>query len=251
MFTADYVLDATGLSHTSNWLGAGGLPAMGEMGSSRQIFYHTPDITGRDRIHFLGKRTLLVGDGASAATSALLLSEVQRLEPATTVVWATGQHGDLPLSLIPDDPLPRRELIFKKANLLIAQQHPGFEHLPVTQVEAVQHSLSTGRFQVTLQVDRVTRRNTFDAVIGNVGARLSSQTFEKHLLSNEPGFFVLGAKASASGVCASLLAESRGQIRDAFRQIMGDPHLDLYGQAENALAAQARLASDPEKANAE
>lgn len=243
MFSADYVLDASGIAHSTNWAGAGGLPALGEMGSAGHVFYGIPDITGRDRIHFLGKRTLLVGNGASAATSALLLAEVVGMDPPGTVVWATKTWGELPLPLIPNDPLPRRELLFKKANLLVADKHPGFEHLPVTQVEALQHSLGTGRFQVTLQVDRVTRRIAFDSVIANVGGRRGAQTFERSLQTEEPGFFVIGAKA---GQGESRLSDIRTQVRDSFRRIMADETLDLYAQYAAALASQDALAADEE-----
>ncbi len=243
MFTFDCVLDATGVSHSPNWLGAGGLPALGEMGSSREIFYHIPDITGRDRIRFLGKRTLLIGDGTSAATSALLLSEVLSLDLSGKVVWATKGRAELPLTYVPNDPLPRRDLLLKKANLLVAQPHPGFEHLPLTQVEAAQHSLAHGRFQATLQVDRVTRRIMFDAVIANVGSRANAQTFERHLQAEEPGFYVLGAKGSPTGDGGALLAESHRQIRDVFRRIAGDPDLDLYTQAHEHLRQHEREAN--------
>lgn len=233
LFTADFVLDAGGLTHTPNWAGAGGLPALGEMGSMSHVFYGVPDITGRDRIHFLGKRTLLVGGGTSAATSAALLDEVLRLDPAGQVLWAVKTPGDLPLSYVPDDPLPRRDLLLKKANLLIAGKQPGWEFFPRAQVEALQYSLSTGRFQVTLQVDRVTRRFAVDSVIANVGAKRGADTYESALRPDEPGFFTIGAK---SGDCPDgfLLQSSRAQIRDAFRRIMDDPELDLYAEAKTA-----------------
>ncbi|MDQ6926031.1 MAG: FAD-dependent oxidoreductase, partial [Candidatus Eremiobacteraeota bacterium] len=154
MFTADFVLDASGVSHSHAWLGAGGLPALGEMGSARAIFYDLPDIGGRDRIHFLGKRTLLVGDGASAATSALALADVCEKDPPGTFIWAAKSRADLPLPMVPDDPLPRRELLFKRANLLAAQGHPCMEeYLGTTQVDALAYSLGTGQFEVSLQVN--------------------------------------------------------------------------------------------------
>lgn len=231
IFTADAVLDTSGRSHTPNWAGVGGLPALGEMGSMAHIFYGIPDIVGRDRIHFLGKRTLLIGDGTSAATSATLLDEVLRLDPAGQVLWAAKSPGDLPLTYIENDPLPRRDLLLKKANLLIAAKQPGWEFFPRTQVEAIQHSLSSGLFQVTLQVDRVTRRFSVDAVIANVGAKPGSDTFESALGAAEPGFFTLGAKAQnlSDGF---VLQSSFGQIRDAFRHIMDDGDLDLYSETE-------------------
>lgn len=231
VFTADAVLDASGVSHTPNWAGVGGLPALGEMGSMSRVFYGVPDILGRDRIHFLGKTTLLIGSGTSAATSATLLDEVLRLDPSGRVLWAVKTPGDLPLSVRENDPLPRRDLLLKKANLLVAQAQPGWEFFPRSQVEAIQHSLSTGRFQVTLQVDRVTRRFSVDSVIANVGAKRGIDTYESALRpSDEPGFYTLGAK-SDSIPDDFLLRASFVQIRDAFRRIMDDDELDLYTEA--------------------
>lgn len=229
IFTADAVLDASGVSHTPNWAGVGGLPALGEMGSAGRVFYGIPDIGGRDRIHFLGKRTLLIGNGTAAATSATLLDDVLRLDPAGHVLWAAKSPGELPLSYVEGDPLPRRDLLMKKANLLVAQTQPGWEFFPRAQVEAIQHSLSSGRFQVTLQVDRVTRRFTVDSVIANVGAKQGVDTYESALRPDEPGFFTLGAKAgnSANGF---VLQSSFAQIRDSFRLIMDDDGLDLYAE---------------------
>ncbi len=246
VFTADYVLDATGVTHSPRWMGVGGMPALGEMGSRGHIFYNIPDIAGRDRIHFLGKRVLLVGDGPSAATSATLLAELLDKDPPMTLLWASKTRAALPVPLVLDDPLPRRDLVLKKANLLAAQgQHPRLEYLPTTQVEAVEYSLASGRFQVTLQVDTLTRRVMVDSVIANVGSRSEGDTFERALHPAEPGLFTLGSKAAACDNKDFLLPTARAQIRDAFRIICADPELDLYAQAVDALSAQNRLHHDP------
>lgn len=245
IFTADYVLDASGVTHSPRWMGVGGLPALGEMGSRGHIFYHIPDIGGRDRIHFLGKRVLLVGDGPSAATSATLLAKLLDKDPPATLLWVSKTHAALPVPVVPRDPLPRRDVLLKKANLLAVQgKHPRLEYLPTTQVEAVDYSLSSGRFQVTLQVDHVTRRVMVDSVIANVGSRSDGHTFERALHPAEPGLFTLGSKAAACDHQDFLLPMARAQIRDAFQVICADPSLDLYAQATDALGAQARLSRD-------
>ncbi len=235
IFTADYVVDASGVTHSPRWMGVGGLPALGEMGGRGHVFTHIPDILGRDRIHFLGKRTLLVGDGASAATSAVWLSELLDKDPPASFVWAVKSSDALAVPLVPSDPLSRRDVLLKKANLLAASGHQGVEFLRKTQVEAVQYALATGRFQVTLQVDHVTRRMAFDAVIANVGFRAAPLTFERALRGEEPGFFALGARAFPADAAA--IAASHAQIRDAFRTISGDMELDLYAQARRELGA--------------
>ncbi len=235
IFTADYVLDASGMTHTPRWAGAGGLPAMGEMGGFRQIFHGIPDVLGRDRIHFLGKRVLLIGDGASAAASAVALAEVVALDPATTVLWATSSRNALPLQIIPNDPLTLRDTLLKKANLLIETPHAGFTYSPTTQVEALQYSLAHARFQVTLQVNHETKRMAMDAVIANVGYRPDVTTFDKSLHPHEPDIYALGEKTLPLGG-DFLLTQGRAQIQDIFRQITKQPDLDLYADAEKALA---------------
>ena len=242
VFTADYVLDASGMTHTPRWAGAGGLPAMGEMGAFRQIFHQIPDVLGRDRIHFLGKRVLLIGDGPSAATTAAALAEVIALDPATTVFWATPSRTALPLQLVPNDPLTRRDTLLKKANLLVETKHAGFTYSPTTQVEALQYSLANSRFQVTLQVNHETKRMTMDAVVANVGFRRDVTTFDKSLHPQEPDLYTIGEKTLPPG--DFLLTQGRAQIQDIFRQITGQPDLDLYADAEQQLAALPKPAFD-------
>jgi len=235
VFTADYVLDASGVTHTPRWAGAGGLPAMGEMGAYRTIFHHVPDILGHDRIRFLGKRVLLIGDGTSAATAAVLLAEIVKLDPATSVIWVSPSRALLPLTLVPNDPLSLRDTLLKKANLLVETKAPGFEYSPFTQIEALQYSIANARFQVTLQVNHETRRATVDTVLSLVGSRRDTLTYERSLHPDEPDLYVIGEKSLPPG--DFLLESGRTQIRDIFRQITNQPTLDLYADADQKLAA--------------
>ena len=213
---------------------------MGEMGSFRQIFHTVPDIQGKDRINFLGKRVLLVGDGPSSASCAVALAEVAALDPATTIFWAVASRSALPLPIIPNDPVTRRDTLLKKANLLIESKHPAFTYSPVTQVEALQYSLAHSRFQVTLQVNHETKRMQMDAVIAAVGYRPDVKTYDKALVPNELDVYQIGEKFLPSDGLKPgdfLLSQGRTQIRDVFRQITRQPDLDLYTDAELTLKA--------------
>ncbi len=87
-FRARAVIDASGTWGTPNPLGADGLPAPGERENAAAIYYGIPDVLGRDRARYAGRRTLVVGAGHSAANALLALAELARSEPGTQLAWA-------------------------------------------------------------------------------------------------------------------------------------------------------------------
>lgn len=87
-FRARAVIDASGTWSTPNPLGANGLPAIGERENAQAIFYGIPDVLGRDRARYTGRRTLVVGAGHSAANALLALAELAEVAPGTRLAWA-------------------------------------------------------------------------------------------------------------------------------------------------------------------
>jgi hypothetical protein len=88
------VIDATGTWATPNPLGGNGVPADGEAALAHRIAYGMPDVLGRDRGRYAGKRVLVVGAGHSAAGSLIALAELARVAPGTSFVWLV--RGDTP-----------------------------------------------------------------------------------------------------------------------------------------------------------
>ena len=87
------VIDASGSWTTPNPLGAGGIAADGEAMYSNHIRYGIPDVLGRERARYAGKRTLVVGSGHSAIGTILSLVELAQQDAAapgkdTLVAWA-------------------------------------------------------------------------------------------------------------------------------------------------------------------
>lgn len=80
---ASAVIDASG-----TWSGQNSLGARGEGDAEAFLVGPLPDVLGRDRARFAGRRTLVVGAGHSAANTLLALGELARQEPGTEVVWA-------------------------------------------------------------------------------------------------------------------------------------------------------------------
>ena len=82
------VVDASGTWATPNVLGASGIGAHGETAAAAYVETALPDVLGRDRNRFAGRRTLVVGAGHSAANTLLNLAELAEQVPGTTVTWA-------------------------------------------------------------------------------------------------------------------------------------------------------------------
>jgi hypothetical protein len=91
------VIDASGTWTQPNPLGASGLAALGEPDAGARIVYGLPDIAGRGRARYAGRRVVVVGAGHSAATSLLALAKVQQQHPGTQIVWAVRSATPRPL----------------------------------------------------------------------------------------------------------------------------------------------------------
>ncbi|MGB7859177.1 MAG: NAD(P)-binding domain-containing protein [Acidimicrobiia bacterium] len=86
-FLSAFVIDASGTWTTPNPMGADGLPTIGEEASTR-IRYGIPDVLGRERDRYRGRRVLVVGAGHSAANALLDLTELALTESGTQPLWA-------------------------------------------------------------------------------------------------------------------------------------------------------------------
>jgi thioredoxin reductase len=82
------VIDASGTFSSPNPLGASGLHALGEAAARERIFYGIPDVLGRDRPRYAGRRVLVVGSGHSAFGVLLDLAALREHAPRTNLVWA-------------------------------------------------------------------------------------------------------------------------------------------------------------------
>jgi hypothetical protein len=82
------VIDASGTYESPNPLGGNGLPALGERALADRITYGIPDVLGKDRVRFAGRRVLVVGSGHSAFNVLLDLAALAHDEPRTRLVWA-------------------------------------------------------------------------------------------------------------------------------------------------------------------
>ncbi|MEU8890853.1 NAD(P)-binding domain-containing protein [Streptomyces sp. NPDC048442] len=84
------VIDASGTWSTPSPIGGDGLPALGERAAAERISYRVPDLKDpAARARYAGKRTAVIGSGASAFTALAYLADLAKAEDGsgTKAVW--------------------------------------------------------------------------------------------------------------------------------------------------------------------
>ncbi|MFE1289593.1 NAD(P)-binding domain-containing protein, partial [Streptomyces sp. NPDC058751] len=86
--TARAVIDASGTWSTPSPIGGDGLPALGEKTATARISYRIPDLKDPAvRARYAGRRTAVIGSGASAFTALAYLADLAEETPDTHTVW--------------------------------------------------------------------------------------------------------------------------------------------------------------------
>lgn len=89
------VIDASGSWSSPNPAGVNGLEAIGEAQAQTRIAYAMPDVLGRVRARYAGKRVAVLGSGHSAVGTLIDLVRLKQDEPATEVIWLVrGEHPE-------------------------------------------------------------------------------------------------------------------------------------------------------------
>lgn len=82
------VIDASGTWSTPSPIGADGLPALGERAAADRVSYRIPDLNDPAvKARYAGKRTAVIGSGASAFTALATLARLAKDTEDTHSVW--------------------------------------------------------------------------------------------------------------------------------------------------------------------
>ncbi|MEV7197565.1 NAD(P)-binding domain-containing protein [Streptomyces sp. NPDC093510] len=82
------VIDASGTWSTPGPLGGDGLPALGERAVADRVSYRVPNLKDPSvQARYAGRRTAVIGSGASAFTALALLADLAGDEPGTHATW--------------------------------------------------------------------------------------------------------------------------------------------------------------------
>jgi thioredoxin reductase len=91
---ADAIIDTSGTWNSPNPAGANGLRAIGEQDVADRISYAMPDVLGKGRVRYAGKRVAVLGAGHSAIGTLIDLAQLKAEVPGTEVIWLL--RGDNP-----------------------------------------------------------------------------------------------------------------------------------------------------------
>jgi hypothetical protein len=243
------VIDASGTWSTPNVLGASGIPAHGETDAHPYVETALPDVLGRDRDRFAGRRTLVVGAGHSAANTLLALADLAAQHPGTSVTWAiraAGPAGSFGGGT--DDALPARGALGTRLRELVESGvitlHTGF-HIERITAGPDEVIVSDGTRDIV--ADRIVSATGFrpdhtitgelrldlDPIVGSTRALAplidpnlhSCGTVPPHgvdeLTHPEPGYYAIGVK-SYGRAPTFLLATGYEQARSVVAALAGD-----------------------------
>ncbi len=261
--SADIIIDTSGVYDMPNWLGSGGIPAVGERNSRPHIDYHLKDIYGKDREKFANKSTLLVGSGYSAATAVIDFENLIREEPKTSLLWIVRGFTQNPIPVIEGDQLEGREGLTTRANRIAKSNTTNIEFKNQTSIEAIQYFGDKREFTVELRRKGEVETLHVDNILANVGYGpdnsiyrelqihecyasrgpmklsaallgstsddcLTQQSLGAETLKNpEPNFFIIGSKSYGRN-STFLIRTGLSQIVEVFSLINGNPELNLY-----------------------
>jgi thioredoxin reductase len=266
------VIDASGTYLSPNPLSSSGLELLGMDEIADAVTPALPDVLGRDRARFAGRRTTVVGAGHSAANTLLALAELARQEPGTSVTWLIRNASAVRVTSSDDDELADRARLGSRVDEAVADGRivvlDDFEIIRARgsrgevelvghrRGEVVEHATdvvvnATGfrpnldmLREIRLELDEIVEapRRLAPLIDPNVH---SCGTVEPHgfreLTHPEQGFFLVGMK-SYGRAPTFLLATGYEQVRSVAAWLAGD--LASASQVELVLPATGVCSTD-------
>lgn len=90
---AKAVIDATGTWGQPNSMNSAGVWTEEEKSLENQIFYGIPNMNGKERERFIGKRVTVIGGGHSAINTILELSKLNEKHSALKITWILRKNS--------------------------------------------------------------------------------------------------------------------------------------------------------------
>ncbi|MDL2191289.1 NAD(P)-binding domain-containing protein [Cobetia sp. LC6] len=174
------VIDASGTYQTPNWIGAHGIPAIGEQAAAEVIAYGVPDIRGTQAAEYAGKSVLVIGSGHSALNALQDLIALADHEEGMRIVWGVRSTNiEEVIRPAPNDELEERKALELRIKALLEEDR--IEVVTGLAVEAIEHQ--AGRWVVKSGEHRLP---AVDRIIAATGFRPSLGLLSELRVSLDP-----------------------------------------------------------------
>ncbi|MFI5372164.1 MAG: flavoprotein [Candidatus Eisenbacteria bacterium] len=218
------VIDASGVYGQPNWAGDGGIPARQELYLAPQMSYHVDDVLGLGRERYAGRRTLVIGSGASAATTVRDLAVLAGEAPGTAVTWVTrGRMGTM-FPLEDTGALPELRALRERARALLDGACPHVAHIGGAVVEGFEYNSATHRYRVRLMLGDTVRLEEADRVVVNTGFHPDDTLYRELQVR------ISAVTDGPDGIAAVVLASNRvpGEVEEFGFDVLGNPEPDFF-----------------------
>ena len=167
-------------AQTPNWIGAHGIPAIGEQAAAEVIAYGVPDIRGIQAAEYAGKSVLVIGSGHSALNALQDLIALADHEEGMRIVWGVRcANIDEVIRPAPNDELEERKALELRIKALLEEGR--IEVVTGLAVEAIDHQ--AGRWVVQSGEHRLP---AVDRIIAATGFRPSLELLSELRVSLDP-----------------------------------------------------------------
>ncbi len=222
VFEAKAVIDASGTWSSPNPANSEGIWTDDELALNKQISYGIPDVLGKHKDRYRGKKVLVVGSGHSAINALLDLERLNEQVPETTIVWVLRKSNlnDVYGGQENDSLRERGELGIRLQRLVESGSVQVFAsfHIQNFKKDGEQITVTGNRNEETIDIEGI------DEVISNTGSRPDMSFLREVRTDMDPS--IESVDALASLIDPNI--HSCGTVRPHGEKELRQPEHDFY-----------------------
>ena len=174
---SDIVIDCSGVYDNPLSFGMGGLKVLNQENFENKINSYIPDLKSKDKEKYTGKKTLLIGTGYSAATTAQLFTDLIKKNDSTYLYWLSHNSKDKPFIEIENDILESRRNLIQSSNHIASGNQKNIEFINNSYIENLENY--NDQIKVKYNKNGETYKLIVDQIISNVGYKPDNSIYNE------------------------------------------------------------------------
>lgn len=174
---SDIVIDTSGTYDNPLNFGIGGLQIPNQKSFKEKINSYVPNLDGQDKSRYANKKTLLIGTGYSAATTANLFKNLIKEHPETHLYWFSRNDYEKPYTEIENDSLALRDKLIKDSNDIALNETNNIQFFNNSYIEKIEKY--NEQLKVTYYQDEQPKEIIVDEIISNVGYKPDNSIYSE------------------------------------------------------------------------